>query len=110
ADYYPDIDKRHVFRLGYLARRSAHSRGSTIDLTLVRLSDKREVAMGTPYDLFSPRSAPGDRSVSAEARRNRAMLAAAMQRHGFVPYAREWWHFTLRDEPYPAREFDDPVR
>ncbi len=110
SDYYPEVDKRDVFRLGYLARRSAHSRGSTIDLTLVHLSDKREVAMGTPYDLFSPRSSPGDRNVGSEARRNRAVLATAMQRHGFSPYAREWWHFTLRDEPYPIGAFDDPVR
>lgn len=110
ADYYPEIDKRDAFRLGYLARRSGHSRGSTIDLTLVRLADKREVAMGTPYDLWSPRSATAYAGVSAEARRNRATLAAAMARHGFAPYAREWWHFALRDEPHPRQAFDDPVR
>jgi D-alanyl-D-alanine dipeptidase len=109
AEFYPDIDKRVLFARGYIATRSGHSRGSTVDLGLVRLADNSEPDMGTPFDTFSPRSWPGDTHVSAEARRNRALLAAAMRRHGFRPYDREWWHFTLRGEPYPAEYFDFPV-
>ena len=66
--------------------------------------------MGTPFDFFSPRSWPSDRSVGAEAQANRALLAQAMRRRGFRPYDKEWWHFTLRHEPYPQTYFDFPVR
>src|SRR5262245_47302408 len=115
ADYYPDIDKRNLFRLGYIAERSGHSRGSTIDLPLVRRAGGQKDAggepdMGSPYDFFSPKSWPGDISVGETARRNRALLAAAMARGGFRAYSKEWWHFTLRSEPFPARYFDFPVR
>jgi D-alanyl-D-alanine dipeptidase len=79
----------------------------------MRLADKTERAveldMGTPFDTFSPRSWPGDAQVSAAARRNRALLAAVMRRHGFRSYDREWWHFTLRGEPFPTTYFDFPV-
>ncbi len=110
AEHYPMLDKRNLFRDGYIAARSGHSRGSTVDLTLARLSDKAELDMGTPFDFFSPRAAPSSREVSAEAQTNRAILAQAMRRGGFVPYAREWWHFTLRAEPFPDRYFDFPVK
>ena len=96
AEFYPDIDKRNLFALGYIATQSGHSRGSTVDLGLVRLADQTEPDTGTPFDTFSPRSWPGDTHVSGEARRNRALLAAAMRRRGFIAYDREWWHFTLR--------------
>ena len=110
AEHYPTTDKRNLFRDGYIAARSGHSRGSTIDLTLARLADKTELDMGTPFDFFSPRAAPSSREVSADAQTNRAILAQAMRRGGFVPYVREWWHFTLRNEPFPDRHFDFPVR
>ncbi|HLH92702.1 MAG TPA: M15 family metallopeptidase [Xanthobacteraceae bacterium] len=110
AEFYPDIDKRNLFALGYIATRSGHSRGSTVDLGLVRLADKSEPDMGTPFDTFSPRSWPGNTQVSDAARRNRALLAAAMRRHGFRSYDREWWHFTLRGEPFPTTYFDFPVQ
>jgi len=115
AEHYPDIDKRNLFRLGYIAERSAHSRGSTVDLTLVgRAGGDRDPDnnpnMGTPFDFFSPTSSPGDVSVGETARRNRAQLAAAMARGGFRAYAKEWWHFTLRNEPFSTRYFDFPVR
>lgn len=109
-EFYPDVDKSHLFREGYISSRSAHSRGSTLDLTLVRLADKSDLDMGTPFDFFSPRSAPGSRAVSAEAQANRALLGNAMRRRGFIRYVREWWHFTLRNEPFPAQAFDFPVR
>lgn len=109
AEFYPEVDKRALFRDGYIAPRSGHSRGSTVDLTLAQ-ADGRELDMGTPFDFFSPRSAPADASVGQKARGNRALLAAAMRRRGFRPYAREWWHFTLRGEPFPDTYFDFPVR
>ena len=113
AEFYPDVDKRNLFRDGYIAARSSHSRGSTVDLTLARGAagpDGRELDMGTPFDFFSPRAAPSDRSVSAEAQANRALLAQAMRRRGFMSYRQDWWHFTLRGEPFRDRHFDFPVR
>ncbi|HEX4554120.1 MAG TPA: M15 family metallopeptidase [Xanthobacteraceae bacterium] len=109
AEFYPTIDKRELFRLGYIASRSGHSRGSTVDIGLVGL-DGAELDLGTRFDTFSPRSWPADTTVSAQARHNRALLASAMGRRGFRPYAEEWWHFTLRGEPFPATYFDFPVR
>ena len=110
GEFYPDIDKRDLFRLGYIAARSAHSRGSTVDLTLIRLGDRSEVDMGTPFDTFSPASAPLSSRVTARQRANRRRLRATMIRAGFAPYAQEWWHFTLSREPYPDTVFDQPVR
>lgn len=106
--FYPGMEKRQLFTDGYISTRSGHSRGSTVDLTLV--SGAGELDMGTPFDFLSPRSAASDPTVSAQARGNRALLAAAMGKRGFRPYAKEWWHFTLRGEPYPETYFDFPVR
>lgn len=110
SEFYPDVDKRTLFRDGYISARSGHSRGSTVDLTLVRTADGREADMGSPFDFFGTRSWPADRSVSSEARANRQLLAAAMQRRGFRSYSKEWWHFTLVREPFPETYFDFPVR
>jgi D-alanyl-D-alanine dipeptidase len=107
--FYPQIDKQDLFKLGYIAERSGHSRGSTMDLTLAR-ADGGELDMGSKFDFFGPISWPSSRSVSAEARANRMLLAGAMRQRGFVPYSREWWHFTLREEPFPNTYFDFPVR
>ena len=96
-EFYPDEDKRELFQKGYISDRSGHSRGSTVDLTLVRRADVRELDMGSPFDFFSPKSWPSDRSISDQAQQNRALLAAAMRRRGFRPYDKEWWHFTLND-------------
>jgi zinc D-Ala-D-Ala dipeptidase len=109
AEFYPHVDKRTLFRDGYIASRSGHSRGSTVDLTLAR-ADGTELDMGTPFDFFSPKSWTADLSVTAEQHANRMRLAAAMQRHGFRGYAKEWWHFTLRYEPFPDTYFDVPVQ
>jgi zinc D-Ala-D-Ala dipeptidase len=109
AEFYPHVDKRTLFRDGYIASRSGHSRGSTIDLTLAK-ADGRGLDMGTPFDFFSPRSWAAAPDISSEAKANRALLAAAMRRHGFRPYAREWWHFTLAHEPFPQTYFDFPVK
>ena len=109
AEFYPDVDKRTLFRDGYIASHSGHSRGSTVDLTLAA-ADGRELDMGTPFDFFSPRSWTADRNISPEQHANRMMLAAAMRRGGFRGYDKEWWHFTLRGEPFPDTYFDFPVR
>ncbi len=109
-EFYPDVDKRDLFKEGYISERSGHSRGSTVDLTLVRRAGKRELDFGSPFDFFSPKSWPSDTGVGGEAQANRALLAAAMMRGGFRPYDKEWWHFTLADEPFPDTYFDFPVR
>jgi zinc D-Ala-D-Ala dipeptidase len=109
-EYYPNVDKDQLFALGYIAERSGHSRGSTVDVTLIDLPTGAELDMGTAYDLFDPRSWPSDTSVSVEARSNRSALQAAMIAHGFRPLREEWWHFTLENEPYPDTYFDFPVR
>jgi zinc D-Ala-D-Ala dipeptidase len=109
AEFYPNVDKRTLFRDGYIASHSGHSRGSTADLTLAT-ADGHELDMGTPFDFFSPRSWTADASISPEQHANRMTLAAAMRRRGFRGYDKEWWHFTLRNEPFPATYFDFPVR
>jgi D-alanyl-D-alanine dipeptidase len=109
AEFYPDVDKRTLFRDGYIASLSGHSRGSTVDLTLAH-PDGRELDMGTPFDFFSPKSWPNSAGVSHDAMVNRGELRTAMQHNGFRPYDREWWHFTLRGEPFPDTYFDFPVR
>jgi zinc D-Ala-D-Ala dipeptidase len=110
AEFHPDISKWDLFRLGYLAARSGHSRGSTVDLTLVRRADHSELDMGTIYDFAGRQSWVADKSVSVEAQRNRALFAQAMIRGGFRPYHKEWWHFTFGNEPFPDTYFDFPVR
>jgi len=110
AEFYPEADKRNLFKEGYIASRSGHSRGSTIDITLVTRQDGRDLDMGSPFDFFGPRSWPSYRGVSEEARNHRALLAGAMRRRGFGPYEREWWHFTLAREPFPNTYFDFAVR
>jgi len=108
--YYPDVDKTALIPDGYIAQRSGHSRGSTVDLTLVRRDSGEALDMGSPFDYFDPVSWPSSTSVTAAQHANRMKLRAVMVRHGFIPLEQEWWHFTLRDEPYPDRYFDFPVR
>lgn len=112
-EFYPDVDKHELFKQGYIAERSGHSRGSTVDITLVRLEQGKpatELDMGTPFDRFSPLSWSDDKTVSVSAQKNRALLAAAMKKRGFKSYDKEWWHFVLADEPFPDTYFDFPVR
>ena len=108
ATFYPDMQKSQLFTDGYIATRSGHSRGSTVDLTLV--SSTGELDMGTPFDFLSPRSSASDTRVSRDAQKNRTLLASAMSRRGFRAYDKEWWHFTLRGEPFLDTLFDFPVR
>jgi zinc D-Ala-D-Ala dipeptidase len=109
TDYYPNVDKAQLFTLGYLAARSGHSRGSTVDLTIIDLATGAEIDMGGAYDLFDPRSSPMNQSIAPAQRANRLLLRSIMQEHGFQPLAEEWWHFTLRREPYPRTYFDFPI-
>ena len=109
-EFFPDVPKSALFAEGYIAARSAHSRGSTIDLTLVERRDGRPLDMGTPFDLFGPASHPDAPGLPRDVAGNRALLARAMRHRGFAGYDKEWWHFTLNDEPYPLTSFDVPVR
>ena len=110
AVFYPDVDKRDLFERGFIARRSGHSRGSTVDLTLFDEKSGTPLDMGGPFDFFGALSHPDYPGVTPEQRANRMLLREAMLKHGFKPLSTEWWHFTLVDEPYPATYFDFPVR
>lgn len=113
ARYYPRLAKADLFPLGYIADRSSHSRGSTVDVTLIQPRADGvpvELDMGTPYDFFDPRSHTDSGAVSAKARTHRHRLRAAMERRGFANYPTEWWHFTLESEPHPEQRFDLPIR
>lgn len=107
--FYPDLEKQELFRRGYIASRSSHSRGSTVDLTLLDMKTGKEVDMGSPFDYFSEASHPDYRGVTDEQYENRMFLQDLMVRGGFEPIDCEWWHFTLRDEPYPDTYFEFPV-
>ena len=106
--FYPDLEKQDLFRLGYIASKSSHSRGSTIDLTLLDMSTGKELDMGSPFDYFSERSHPDSREVTPEQYENRMRLQKLMTDNGFAPIDCEWWHFTLRDEPFPDTYFEFP--
>ena len=110
AEYYPNEDKSQLIEKGYIADKSGHSRGSTLDLTLVERSSSAELDMGTPFDYFDALSNTDDPRISEQQKRNRLLLKAAMENHGFVNYDKEWWHYTLKDEPYPDTYFDFPVK
>lgn len=129
-EFYPRVAKVDFFKLGYVAEKSGHSRGSTIDLTIIpypapkqpiyrpgqALTDcalpygKRfhdnSIDMGTGYDCFDPRSHIDNTHINHVAWHNRSVLQRVMEKQGFVPYQYEWWHFSLKDEPYPNQYFD----
>ena len=107
--FYPDLEKQALFAEGYIASRSSHSRGSTVDLTLLDMKTGREVDMGSPFDLFSEVSHPDYRGITEEQYENRMMLQRVMVRNGFAPLDCEWWHFTLKNEPFPDTYFAFPV-
>ena len=107
--FYPELEKQELFSGGYIASKSSHSRGSTVDLTLLDMSTGKELDMGSPFDLFSPLSHPDCREVTDEQYENRMILQKVMIRNGFAPIDCEWWHFSLKDEPYPDTYFEFPV-
>lgn len=107
--FYPELEKGEVFSKGYVAKQSSHSRGSTVDLTLLDMKTGKELDMGSPFDLFSGISHPDCKEVTDEQYENRMLLQKIMINNGFVPFECEWWHFTLEDEPYPDTYFEFPV-
>ena len=107
--FYPELEKQELFLKGYVAKKSSHSRGSTVDLTLLDMATGKELDMGSPFDLFSEKSHPDFRGISDEQYENRMILRNVMLRNGFAPIDCEWWHFTLKDEPYPDTYFDFPL-
>ena len=107
--FYPMVDKSLLFEQGYIYARSSHSRGSTVDLTLVEEATGREVDMGSPFDWFGDESHPSYRRLTYMQCTCRLILRNAMLKHGFEPIDSEWWHFTLADEPYPDTYFNFPV-
>ena len=127
--FYPDLDKSVLFEQEYIYEKSGHSRGSTVDLTLFDMDTEKELDMGGTFDWFGPESHPdfcgnpetgeytGDNSKSPTGRKitakqfaNRMILRRAMMAHGFMPLSSEWWHFTLKDEPYPETYFTFPIK
>ena len=109
--FYPEHEKPSLFQKGYVASRSGHSRGSTVDLTLFDMKTEKELDMGGTYDYLGGRSHPSFKGdLTPEQYENRMILRRAMLRHGFKPLETEWWHFTLANEPYPNTYFDFPVR
>ena len=127
--FYPDLDKSVLFPQEYIAARSGHSRGSTVDLTLFDMATEKELDMGGTFDWFGPEShpdfcgnpdtyeftgdnskSPAGRTITKEQFLNRMILRQAMLRHGFKPFNTEWWHFTLENEPFPDTYFTFPVR
>jgi len=133
SSYYPDVPKSELFSRGYIAERSGHSRGSTVDLTLVPLgtsvpeadplareydcrasADARfpdnSIDMGTGYDCFDLRSHTDDIAVGAVVLQHRHLLRNLMEAAGFTNYEQEWWHYTLKDEPFPDQYFDFPIQ
>ena len=109
-DYYPAVDKKNLFRDGYIAARSGHSRGSTVDLTLIASESGEELDMGTAWDFFDPKSWPSSKAVNAQQRANRLLLRTVMVENGFKPLAEEWWHFSLENEPFPDTYFEFQIR
>ncbi len=102
--YYPHVKKEVLFKEGYIAARSGHSRGSTVDLTIDGLN------MGTPFDFFDPRSHTLSTKVTKKQHHNRMLLRKVMEAHGFKNYSAEWWHYTLKEEPFKEHYFDFVVK
>ena len=122
AYFYPDVPRDQLFKLGYIAEKSGHTRGSTVDLTLFDMATEKEVDMGGTFDWFGLESHPDfggnpntgkykpNDHITAEQFHNRMILREAMLRHGFKPIGEEWWHFTLKNEPFPDTYFTFPVK
>ena len=107
---YPNVNKADVFDLGYIARKSGHSRGSSVDLSIIDMHTMQELDMGSVFDFMDVRSHIVTSGLSDLQEKNRSILRDAMTACGFVTYANEWWHFNLAQEPYPDTYFDFPIR
>jgi len=107
--FYPDTPKSQLFKRGYIASRSGHSRGSTVDLTIVNIKNGKELDMGSPFDFFGTKSHYLTKDISIVQQKNRTLLHNIMTKNNFRPYKNEWWHFTLRNEPFPTTYFNFPI-
>jgi len=107
--FYPDIDKKDLFGKGYIATRSGHSKGSTVDVTIVNANTNEPLDMGSAYDFFGKESWTHYDSLTVQQKTNRQLLLKVMQRYGFVNFHQEWWHYTLKNQPFPNTYFDFPV-
>lgn len=108
--FYPDIEKNRLLSEGYIARRSGHSRGSTVDLTILDMKTGKEADMGSPFDFLGPISNHGSNLINSTQTNNRLILRRTMEKAGFRAYGKEWWHYTLINEPYPNTYFSFPVK
>ena len=108
--FYPNINKKDLFEEGYISEKSGHSRGSTVDITIVSLRTGHILDLGGPYDYFDKKSWVDYKNITKNQRAIRLMLQRRMVKHGFKYYPKEWWHFTLAKEPYPDTYFDFPVK
>jgi len=109
-EFYPTVEKKNLFKEGYIAKKSGHSRGSTVDLTIIDLETKQELDMGSPFDFFGKASWVTYKNITSQQRANRILLHTIMVQHGFNSYAQEWWHFTLKNEPYHRKYFNFNVQ
>jgi D-alanyl-D-alanine dipeptidase len=133
AEFYPKVDKRNLFKDGYIAEKSGHSRGSTIDLTIVAIPAAPQekytphmnlracylprelrfgdngIDMGTGFDCFDEKAHTLNKNIGPLPRLHRALLKIVMEKHGFLNYDKEWWHYTLQGEPFPDTYFDFDV-
>lgn len=107
--YYPNLPKNQLFKLGYIAEKSGHSRGSTVDLTLYDLKKEKSIEMGTIYDFLDPLSNTKNPKISKEILANRMILVEVMQEAGFRNYSKEWWHYTLNNEPNKDQYLDQVI-
>lgn len=107
--HYPNITREDLLSLGYVAAKSSHSRGSAIDLTLYCLETNEILPMGTCFDFMDEKSHHTYEDITKEEFENRQLLCGLMTRNGFILYENEWWHYNLKDEPYPKTYFDFPL-
>jgi D-alanyl-D-alanine dipeptidase len=111
--YYPKLSKRELFAQGYILAKSSHSRGSAVDLTIVKVepdtNTHTELDMGTIFDFFGDESHTDYPDISVDARANRQMLKLLMEKHGFKNYPKEWWHYNVVHEQFPDTYFDFPI-
>jgi D-alanyl-D-alanine dipeptidase len=104
--YYPTICKSDLFQLGFIASKSGHTRGSSVDLSIVEIKTNKEIDMGSSYDFFGATSHSFHKKLSSRQEKNRMLLRNIMIKNGFKPYDKEWWHYTLVDEPFPDTYFN----
>ncbi|WP_298236890.1 M15 family metallopeptidase [uncultured Algibacter sp.] len=107
--FYPDVKKKDLFKEEYIASKSGHSRGSTVDITIIDGNTSLPIDMGSKYDFFGKESWVNFNNISEEQKANRKLLQSVMLKFGFRNYPKEWWHFTLKGEPFPNTYYNFPI-